>query len=41
MAGEKVLYHTIDKNDAVDIDTETDFLLAEILLKKRLGFAPI
>ena len=41
MAGEKVLYHTIDKNDAVDIDTETDFLLAEILLKKRLGFASI
>ncbi len=36
MAGEKVLYYTIDKNDAVDIDSETDFLLAEILLKKRM-----
>ena|SRR3989344_1958228 len=41
MAGEKVLYHEINKNDAVDIDSETDFLLAEILLKRRLGFGPI
>lgn len=36
MAGEKVLYYQIPKNDAVDIDTEIDFLVAETLLKKRL-----
>lgn len=37
LTGKKVRYHKLDKKDAVDIDTETDFLLAEILLKKRLG----
>lgn len=37
MAGEKILYHQIPKTEAVDIDTETDFLVAELLLKKRLG----
>lgn len=37
MAGEKILYHQIPKTDAVDIDTETDFLLAELLLKRRLN----
>ena len=36
MAGDKIRYHTINKENAIDIDTETDFLLAEILLKKRL-----
>lgn len=36
MAGEKILYHQIPKTDAVDIDTEIDFLVAETLLKKRL-----
>ena len=34
MAGEKILYHQIPKTDAVDIDTEIDFLVAETLLKK-------
>lgn len=33
MAGKKVRYHLIPKNEAIDIDTETDFLLAEILLR--------
>lgn len=36
MAGDKILYHQIPKIDAVDIDTEIDFLVAETLLKKRL-----
>lgn len=36
MAGEKVLFYEINKNDAADIDTELDFLIAEELLKKRL-----
>ncbi len=36
MAGEKVLFHEINKNDAADIDTETDFIVAEELLKRRL-----
>lgn len=35
MAGEKILYHEIPKTDAVDIDTEIDFMVAEELLKKR------
>ena len=35
MAGEKILFHQIPKIDAVDIDTEIDFLVAETLLKKR------
>ena len=38
MAGEKILYHQIPKSDAIDIDTENDFVLAEILLKKRIGY---
>lgn len=37
LTGEKTRYHLIDKRDAVDIDSEIDFLVAEILLKKRLG----
>lgn len=36
MAGEKILYHQIPKTEAVDIDTDIDFLVAETLLKKRL-----
>lgn len=36
MAGDKILYHQIPKTEAVDIDTEIDFLVAETLLKKRL-----
>lgn len=39
LTGSKVLFHKLDKKDAVDIDNEHDFLLAEILLKKRLGLA--
>lgn len=35
LTGKKVLFHKLAKVDAIDIDTETDFLLAEILLKKR------
>lgn len=35
MAGERVRYHVIPKEDAVDIDSEVDFLVAETLLKKR------
>ncbi len=41
MAGQKVAYHVIPKLDAVDIDTELDFMIAEILLKKRIGEAEI
>jgi CMP-N-acetylneuraminic acid synthetase len=37
MAGERVRFYRIKKEDAADIDTETDFLLAELLLKKRLA----
>ncbi len=37
MAGEKILFHQIPKLDAVDIDTEIDFLVAEELLRRRLG----
>lgn len=39
LTGPKVKFHLIKKEDAVDIDTEHDFLLAEILLKKRPGAA--
>jgi len=35
LTGEKTRFHIIDKNSAVDIDTENDFLLAEIILKNR------
>lgn len=37
MAGDKIRFYKIAKENAMDIDTETDFLLAELLLKKRLG----
>lgn len=37
MAGSRVRYHVIPKEDAIDIDTENDFSLAEIILKKRSG----
>lgn len=37
LTGKKVRYHTLAKHNAIDIDTENDFLLAEILLKKRLS----
>lgn len=37
LTGSRVRYMKIPKADAVDIDTKNDFLLAEILLKKRLG----
>lgn len=33
--GEKIRYHTISRNEAVDINDEVDFLLAEMLLKQR------
>ncbi len=36
LTGRKVLYHTLAKKDAIDIDTEHDFLLAEILLNQRI-----
>ncbi|MBI2055929.1 MAG: acylneuraminate cytidylyltransferase family protein [Candidatus Sungbacteria bacterium] len=39
LTGPRVRFHKIEKNDAVDIDTEHDFLLAEALLKKRLHHA--
>lgn len=37
LTGKKVRYHKLTKQAAIDIDTETDFLLAEILLKQRLA----
>lgn len=37
LTGNKARFHRIEKIDAVDIDTEADFLLAEILLKRRLA----
>lgn len=36
LTGARVRYHKLDKADAVDIDSEHDFILAEILLKRRL-----
>lgn len=36
MAGQKVRYHLIPKTDAIDIDSEIDFMIAEELLKKRM-----
>lgn len=36
LSGERVAFHAIPKTDAMDIDTEMDFLVAEMLLKKRL-----
>ncbi|MBI4114611.1 MAG: acylneuraminate cytidylyltransferase family protein [Candidatus Niyogibacteria bacterium] len=35
MAGKRIRYHIIPKEEAIDIDTATDFMLAEELLKKR------
>ncbi|PIR70392.1 MAG: acylneuraminate cytidylyltransferase [Candidatus Niyogibacteria bacterium CG10_big_fil_rev_8_21_14_0_10_42_19] len=37
LTGKKVRYHKIPKTDAVDIDNEIDFMLAEFLLKRRLN----
>lgn len=34
MAGSRVLYHVILKEEAIDIDSPEDFLLAEMMLKK-------
>lgn len=34
--GEKIRYHVIPRSEAVDINDEIDFLLAEILLRKRI-----
>jgi len=35
LTGQRTRYYEIHKSDAVDIDDENDFLLAEILLQKR------
>lgn len=35
MAGDKILFHEIPRSDAIDIDTEIDFMVAEATLKKR------
>ncbi len=37
MAGKKIRGVVIPKLEAVDIDTDIDFLVAEVLLKRRLG----
>lgn len=37
MAGDRVRFHVIRKEDAIDIDSKEDFLLAELLLRER-GF---
>ena len=37
LTGPRTRFVKLDKIDAIDIDTETDFLVAEILLKKRLS----
>ena len=36
MSGPHIAFHTIEKTDSVDIDTITDFYMAELLLKARL-----
>ncbi len=36
LTGPRVRFHKIDKNDAVDIDTEYDFGIAEMRLKNRI-----
>ena len=36
MSGAHIAFHKIEKTDAIDIDTITDFYMAELLLKKRL-----
>lgn len=41
MAGEKIRFYEIPKPDAIDIDSDIDFMIAEAILKKRLaGDAP-
>lgn len=35
MAGKKIRFYQIEKENSIDVDTEVDFLLAEILLKRR------
>lgn len=35
LTGKKTKYHLIKKDEAIDIDNENDFLLAEIMLKKN------
>jgi len=37
LTGGKIRYHLLSKSEAIDIDTENDFLLTEILLKKRMN----
>ncbi len=37
MAGKKVRYHLIPKHDAVDIDSDIDFIVAEELLRRRIS----
>ena len=39
LTGARTRFHLLDKKDAVDIDTENDFLLAEILLKQWMNTA--
>lgn len=39
LTGVRTRFHKLDKIDAIDIDNESDFLLAEILLKKRLNIS--
>lgn len=36
MAGHRIRYHLIPREDAVDIDTDIDFMVAEELLKRRI-----
>lgn len=37
LTGTRVRYHMLNIEESVDIDSETDFLLAEILIKKRMA----
>ena len=39
LTGARSRYHMLDKKEAIDIDTENDFILAELMLKKRLEIA--
>lgn len=34
LTGKRIRFLEVDKNEAIDIDTESDFMLAEIMLKK-------
>lgn len=36
LTGKRIRYVMLEKNEAIDIDTEIDFLLAELLLKRKL-----